>query len=301
MQQSIVTLFGFLAATSMAMPNSDASSNLVARFGECKTSADCAAGSCCSQFGFCGTGADFCGAGDSTAPPAGGDAPATGGDAPADPPAGGNDSSAPPPSTGGGSDKVSCTSRQLFKGDGSTGAGWPSDDTWVSFDTLWNINLQTLTSSCTQFNAENNSDEEIDQIKSAIENVAKSSGVDSRFILATVMQESKGCVRVPTTSVSVANPGLMQDHAGTHDCTNTNPCPNDQILGMIQDGTSGTASGDGLQQILANLKTTGSQQVYQAARIYNSGSIPPSGDLSEGGATSSYASDIADRLGGCVF
>ncbi|KAJ4165017.1 hypothetical protein LMH87_006666 [Akanthomyces muscarius] len=66
-------------------------------------------------------------------------------------------------------------------------------------------------------------------------------------------------------------------------------------------GADYLSSGEGLKQILNRLSTSGSQKVYQAARIYNSGSIPAVGNLSEGGSTSSHASDIADRLGGCVF
>jgi hypothetical protein len=35
-------------------------------------------------------------------------------------------------------------------------------------------------------------------------------GVDHRFVLAVLMQESHGCVRVNVTSGGVRNPGLMQ-------------------------------------------------------------------------------------------
>lgn len=38
----------------------------------------------------------------------------------------------------------------------------------------------------------------------------------------------------------------------------------------------------------------------QAARIYNSGSIAPSGNLEDGIATHCYSSDIANRLTGWV-
>jgi hypothetical protein len=73
---------------------------------------------------------------------------------------------------------------------------------------------------------------------------------------------------------------------------------------MITDGTAGTPSGDGLQQVLgeaANRGTSGSQQFYVAARIYNSGSVDPSGDLGAGGSTHCYSSDIANRLTGWVW
>ena len=37
---------------------------------------------------------------------------------------------------------------------------------------------------------------------------------------------------------------------------------------------------------------------YRAARVYNSGSVDPSGDLGQGVATHCYASDVANRLRG---
>lgn len=37
---------------------------------------------------------------------------------------------------------------------------------------------------------------------------------------------------------------------------------------------------------------------YRAARVYNSGSVDPSGDLGRGVATHCYASDVANRLRG---
>ncbi|KAB5572654.1 hypothetical protein GE09DRAFT_1100375 [Coniochaeta sp. 2T2.1] len=234
----------------------------------------CQSGYCCSQYGYCGTGAEYCGGGNN----GGGDN------------GGGNSGGA-----------VTCSGRKLYQGDGSTGAGWPSINAWASFDNLWNANVGTIGISCTQFGQANNSPTETAQIKSAIQSVSSASGVDARFILAVVMQESKGCVRVPTTVGSHPNPGLMQDHNGVHTCYGRNPCPPSEIVGMIQEGTQGTSSGDGLQQILSRLSAGGAQKFYQAARIYNSGSLPSDGNLSNGGATSSYPSDIANRLLGCVF
>ncbi len=310
MKHSFSALLGLgLVSAVMAVPQSQAARYaLLSRDGNCGSNSDCGAGYCCSKYGYCGQGADYCGSqgvcGNTGAPCAAGQCCSQYGYCGTGPdycgssnPGGGNP---PPPPTGGGGG-VTCTSRRLYQGDGSTGAGWPSDSTWSSFDTLWRVNADIIGSSCAQFGQANNSPAETASVKSAILSVAASSGVDARFILAVVMQESKGCVRVPTTYYSVANPGLMQDHAGSHTCYNVNPCPNDQVVGMIQDGTTGTSSGEGLQQILNRLSTSGSQKVYQAARIYNSGSIPADGNLSEGGSTSSYASDIADRLGGCVF
>lgn len=162
-------------------------------------------------------------------------------------------------------------------------------------------------------------DEEIGDIWNGIQDVARQTGVDHRFILAVIMQGSKGCVRVHSTvspDGSVRNPGLMQDHNGDHSCNDNDntqdPCPAEQISGMIQDGVGGTSDGAGLAELL-NLAVQHNQQVgqggtsgdqaqifYQAARLYNSGETTPNwADLNDGqGATASYVADIANRLVG---
>jgi hypothetical protein len=161
---------------------------------------------------------------------------------------------------------------------------------------MWSANLaHVISKSCEAFGQINNSEDESADLKLAIQSVAKSSGVDERFVLAIVMEESGGCVRAPTTNNGVVNPGLMQSHNGAHSCYNESPCPPAQIVGMIQDGTTGTPSGQGLQQILASARS-GVSRFYKTARIYNSGSIAPSGLLQDGIATHCYASDIANRL-----
>ena len=165
-----------------------------------------------------------------------------------------------------------------------------------------------LQQSCTQFGFANNSPTEITSIYNAIQSVAAGTHVDQRFILAVILQESGGCVRVPTTFGSVPNPGLMQDHDGDATCWSSSagkvvvqdPCPASTIIQMIQEGTGGTASGDGLAQCLNEAGSTDVSAFYKAARIYNSGSIAPSGDLGQGVATHCYASDIANRLTGWV-
>ena len=191
----------------------------------------------------------------------------------------------------------------MYNGDGSTSQGWPSQSDWMDFDSMFQANMQDLTISCEDsFAVPNNSPEEIANLKSAIQSVAQSSGVDERFILAIVMQESEGCVRAPTTTWSVSNPGLMQSHAGSGTCNSgssvSNPCPMSEITQMLKDGTTGTSSGDGLQQCLQQANTGSVSQYYVAARIYNSGSVPSSGDLGAPGSTPCYASDIANRLTG---
>ncbi|KAF7186000.1 hypothetical protein HII31_12663 [Pseudocercospora fuligena] len=168
---------------------------------------------------------------------------------------------------------------------------------WVSFEDMWNNNLDTLQNSCGWLDyGENDSTEEIQDIYNAIQDRANASLVDHRLVLAFVLQESKGCVRVPNTKSSggVKNTGLMQAHNG-HEYTKKHQQAS--IVAMIQDGVQGTKKGNGIVQEL----NAYSGNPYAAARAYNSGYIPSSGDLSEAaGATACYVSDIANRLTGWV-
>ncbi|KAJ0419508.1 hypothetical protein BJY00DRAFT_285796 [Aspergillus carlsbadensis] len=191
----------------------------------------------------------------------------------------------------------------VLGGNGKLAHGWPSLDAWwPSFDEMFEANRDTMANSCTQWNVPNNSDDEIDNISTAIKEVSSSSGVDARYILAIVIQESNGCVRAPTTDNGVINPGLMQSHNGVGSCNNggvSNPCPYDNIKQMITDGTVGTSDGDGLVGCLKAAGGTGDvSSYYRAARIYNSGSIDSSGNLGLGIATHCYSSDVANRLTG---
>lgn len=147
-----------------------------------------------------------------------------------------------------------------------------------------------------------NSATEIANIKSSINQVSGETGVDNRFILAIVMQESKGCVRAPTTNNGVRNPGLMQSHNGSGSCAGVNPCPAGTITQMIRDGTAGTSSGEGLKGAIERAqRDTGDGSVrkfYAGARNYNSGSANYA-NLNDGrGSTPCYSSDVANRLTG---
>lgn len=155
---------------------------------------------------------------------------------------------------------------KLYLGDGTTADGWPSKSKWTNFESMWSNNMALISISCTEFGEANNSDKESDELKSAIQSVASSSGVDERFILAVVMQESKGCVRAPTTNYGVTNPGLMQSHDGAGSCNNDgvqDPCPSSEIKQMIKDGTTGTSSGDGLKQTLAESGASDVSKYYK--------------------------------------
>jgi hypothetical protein len=177
-----------------------------------------------------------------------------------------------------------------------TWQNFPTPDKWISFEDMWAGNLYNIQNACRNLKAgKNNGDKDNQYIYDAIQNRAAASLVDHRFILAVILQESHGCVRVgETTSVSgVTNPGLMQSHNGHAYSENH---ANASIWQMVQDGTQGTnqSAGYGLVQ---NLDLYGN--AYTAARGYNSGYLPPSGNLSEAlGATACYVSDIANRLTG---
>lgn len=207
------------------------------------------------------------------------------------------------------------TSKKEFKGDGTSAQGWPAGDKWISFDALWSANEKAIKSSCTN-GIPQNSETENKNLKAAIQSEGKANGVDPRFILAVVLQESHGCVRVEHTRSPgdlIHNPGLMQSHAGTFDCEKfgAKECTNDKIVGMVHEGAVHTASkdGSGLKTGLDTAKAKGSksdaQSAYWSARLYNSGdySYEAGGDLSSTvkAATASYSSDIANRLVGVVF
>ncbi|KAK5999434.1 hypothetical protein QM012_005435 [Aureobasidium pullulans] len=202
------------------------------------------------------------------------------------------------------STSVASTSYKMYTGNGTVAAGWPAQSQWMSFDDMFTANIPIMEQSCANNGwGANDSPDEIADIKSSILKVSAASGVDPRFILAIIMQESNGCVRVITTSWSVQNPGLMQDHAGSGTCNSggviQNPCPASEIEQMIVDGTEGTSSGDGLVQCLKEAAVTDVSMYYRAARIYNGGlGGYHANDLGTGCCTLCYASDVANRLTG---
>lgn len=194
----------------------------------------------------------------------------------------------------------------IFGGDGLLSQGWPSTQKWVTtFEDMFESNKDVMKTGCSnQGWGDDNTEEEISHIKKAINQVASESSVDARYILAIVMQESNGCVRVPTSYNGVTNPGLMQSHNGKSSCntgkgsTPVSPCPYEQIHGMISDGTTGSTGS--LQACIEQWKVDDeSTTYYRAARCYNSGSVASSGNLGDGiTSTACYASDVANRLVG---
>ncbi len=170
--------------------------------------------------------------------------------------------------------------------------------------------------SCQQWGVQDDTETEIEEMRQSILTIGNATQVDPRFILAIIMQESTGCVRVITTAYSHANPGLMQSYNGTGSCNPNNaplglpgvvsagqvlyPCPEKMIYQQVLDGTNGTTWGPGLVQdrVVAQSGSVDPAQVYyRTARIYNGGTFVPD-DLSQPCCTTSYASDIANRLMG---
>ncbi|KAF2097286.1 hypothetical protein NA57DRAFT_77540 [Rhizodiscina lignyota] len=197
-------------------------------------------------------------------------------------------------------DKRAATTYTQYTGSGAP-PSWPAQSTWQDFDTMFSENESIMKGSCSQWDVDNPSDQEISDMKSGIQTVASESGVPAQFILAVMMQESNGCPRAPTTNYGVRNPGLMQDHDGAATCNDggsvQNPCPADTITQMLRDGVEGTSQGDGLKQCISEAGTDDVSKYYRAARIYNSGSVTDN-NLAAGVATHCYASDIANRLVG---
>ena len=66
------------------------------------------------------------------------------------------------------------------------------------------------------------------------------------------MQETRGCVRakVSVSADGIRNPGLLQSFKGTHSCNDGDgkvkePCPQSEILGMVNDGGECCDFGEG--------------------------------------------------------
>lgn len=200
---------------------------------------------------------------------------------------------------------ASMPSYTFYQGDGSIAAGWPPPERWISFEDMWARQVQQIRTQCTSPDSE----EEISSLRSAISDTGERAAVDPRLILGVVMQESIGCVRVPTTgfcgSPDCANPGVMQSHMGTGTCNIdgvlTEPCPDATIRQMIFDGTMGTADYNLARLINENAQFPLAQAYWRAARQYNHGRGPTDGsamiNLSD---HSYYVSNLANRMCGWV-
>jgi len=178
--------------------------------------------------------------------------------------------------------------------------GWenfPPSSEWVEFDAMWDYTKKAMLSGCGDIGiSPEDSEKQIGEIWNAIQQVAINSLVDHRYILATIMQESTGCVYVDTTTDPDGdpNPGIMQSAGGV----SYNPSNSQgSITQMVIDGTQGTYSGSDCLVLGINMFGN----IYSAARYYNSGEVDSS-DLNNGeGSTNSYVNDIANRMTGWLY
>lgn len=197
-------------------------------------------------------------------------------------PGGGHAPSGPPPSGGAGG---------IVHYSGPSG-NFPGPDKWISWEAMAEHNAQVM-------NTTGNSAQETQWVLDAVVTVSGELGIDRRCILAVIMQESHGKVRVNSTTspgAGVNNTGIMQAHNGA---SFDEADPQGSILRMVRDGAGGVpgpAGGDGYKQLLERY----GNDFYVAARGYNSGDLGINHqDLSSGGgATNAYCSDIANRLCG---
>ncbi|KAM0259871.1 hypothetical protein ACHAQJ_003116 [Trichoderma viride] len=209
---------------------------------------------------------------------------------------------------------------QAYFGDGTTNDGWPSLSQWVSFNFIWQVNFNSIQNSCSQFGYPNLSDDEMNDLENGINTIADQFNIDHRYILAEILTESSGCVRVQTTggpATGIWNPGLLQDFDGFYTCNCdtvngvpneygetcgiVNPCPADTITNMIREGAVGTDNGLGLSSLINAAQSSGAtdaQVFYVASEWYNQGEFSPGvgGSLN----ANSYASKVAQWLTGCT-
>ena len=219
--------------------------------------------------------------------------------------------------------KASLDTYTLFTGPAKT-PPYPPISAWMSFDSLWTANLANIGINCAfaAGTVPRNTQTETANLKRVVQAVASDTAVNPSFILAIVLQESAGCVRAPTTKSweGFTNPGLMQSFRGRGTC-NANgrllqPCPDFMMTKMISDGVTGNVNVGVLPALRKAAESLGidwpynmaaangvdeALLYYQAARIYNSGSLPADGNLSGvTGSTKCYVSDVANRLVGWV-
>lgn len=197
----------------------------------------------------------------------------------------------------------------FFKGNGTKQANWPTSSNWSNFDDLWEANLPLIRTACTINNAgPDNSEEEIALLKKNLLSITLESDidVDQRVALALMMQESQGCVRMPTTGTNIKRPGLFQSPNGAGTCAGLDSCSESMIVQMIRDGLAGTPDDPGFASLITKAGTDlgqfGELAVYGGSRLYNSGSVNPK-DMNDnrGVGSKCYCVEVANRLQGWTF
>ncbi|MCJ1387944.1 hypothetical protein MMC18_000787 [Xylographa bjoerkii] len=168
-------------------------------------------------------------------------------------------------------------------------ANFPPMSTWMNFNAMFNRNQQY------SLVVVGDTGPEQGAIYNAIVSVSQQAKVDARVILAVIIQESTGNVRVGCTNNGVENCGLMQSFNPPDPTYNPNNMQA-SITQMVVDGTQGTPAGSGLVQLFNNAGLQTGGNLWDVLRGYNSGSIDFSNLSDPKGATASYVSDVANRL-----
>jgi len=153
---------------------------------------------------------------------------------------------------------------------------------WTRFDVNFTNNIDKMA---------NMSPSDIDLLRNAITSAeVEQTGVDLRFIIAIIMQESHGDIRVASTPGGDGNNdnGPMQAEESAS-ANGMGDVSQELVTSMILAGTN---------HFLGNLQQRGGN-VFEAFRLYNSGFVN-SDDLNDGGkdATDNYVNDVANRLHG---
>ncbi|PGH18437.1 hypothetical protein AJ79_00506 [Helicocarpus griseus UAMH5409] len=166
------------------------------------------------------------------------------------------------------------------------GRDFPAPNEWVSFSEILGKYRGTMLGF--------NSADEVKFIEQFVHEAAGSSGLDPRIILAVIIQESHGNLRV--AAGGGRTPGIMQALGSPH-CQGTakGGCGKNTIKDMIFAGVLGTGQTTGLKKCHeSNGRSYGAM-----LRCYNSGHVFNPNDLIQAGpGTPSYVSDIANRLRG---
>ncbi|MCJ1464303.1 hypothetical protein MMC07_002916 [Pseudocyphellaria aurata] len=156
-----------------------------------------------------------------------------------------------------------------------------------SFEDLFNHNKAHMLAA----NGGADKNECVHFIHNSIKKIAAETGIREALLLCVIIQESTGNCRVKTTYDADGKPtgGLMQCE-GVVGAEGLKTMTQNKVDDMIRAGA---------HHLKGNL-TANHGNIYAALRVYNSGSIAPSGDLSDPKSvgTPKYVSDVANRLHG---
>ncbi|KAL8782639.1 MAG: hypothetical protein Q9213_005226 [Squamulea squamosa] len=176
---------------------------------------------------------------------------------------------------------------------------FPPSDQWVSLDVLIGTSRPDMVGSS------NDGPDEADAAIAAVQSISEAAGLDPRIAFATMMQESSGKVR-PIVGDYGKSYGLFQAQVpGVPLCDDyaKNECPEDVITSQVEFGIFGhDGTGSPVAPGIAYWMATQGGDVGRSLRGYNTGSVPDPNDLTQaGGATTSYVSDVANRLTGALL